>query len=203
MSTETEIRSASVHPPASPPTSPPMSSPAAYDREQQIIRGLWSRGLGGATFFCMPGPSDVGGVNLPGLLSLVIVFVAVFLPMLLRPGGRPPEDSGPGPEDGWGKGPGQPRTPPGAPRGGIPLDDAEPARVRLRDQVRLADCLPGRDRRPTRQRERPPQVPARLEGLAVAIECGDAAAAALSLRPRSTSPQQESGCAKVARGRYV
>jgi hypothetical protein len=35
--------------------------------------------------------------------------------------------------------------------GGLPLPDAVPARVRLREPGRLADLLPGRERRPARE----------------------------------------------------
>ncbi|MFL5861274.1 MAG: hypothetical protein ACJ780_10900 [Solirubrobacteraceae bacterium] len=112
----------------------------------------------------MPGPSNVGGFSLPGLLSIVIVLMVVFLPMLLHRGGRPPGDSEPGPQDGWGNGPGPP-PPPAAPRGGIPLDAAEPAHVRLRDHGRLADGLGARERRPAREPAREPaHEPARDPG---------------------------------------
>jgi hypothetical protein len=48
---------------------------------------------------------------------------------------------------------------PRRPRGGIPipLPDAVPARVRLRGPGRLADLLPGRERRPAREPERTPR----------------------------------------------
>jgi hypothetical protein len=50
-------------------------------------------------------------------------------------------------------------NPPSQPRGGIPLPDALPARVRLREPGRLADLLPRRDRRPARE---PARDPARI-----------------------------------------
>lgn len=58
-------------------------------------------------------------------------------------------------EDGGG---GSDRRPPIAPRGprpgeGLPLPDAAPARVRLREPARLADLLPGR--RPRRPEHAP------------------------------------------------
>jgi hypothetical protein len=40
--------------------------------------------------------------------------------------------------------------------GGIPLDDASPARVRLRGQGRLADKLRAQARRPAREPDRAP-----------------------------------------------
>jgi hypothetical protein len=51
--------------------------------------------------------------------------------------------------------------PPSRPRGGIPipLPDAIPARVRLREPGRLADLLPRRERRPARE---PAREPARV-----------------------------------------
>ncbi|MGA9860241.1 MAG: hypothetical protein WBQ18_20410 [Solirubrobacteraceae bacterium] len=59
-------------------------------------------------------------------------------------------------DDGWGRGPTPPPTPPAKPSGGLPLPDAVPARVRLREHGRLADQLPGRERRPTREPARRP-----------------------------------------------
>lgn len=41
-----------------------------------------------------------------------------------------------------------PRRPPSPDGGGLPLADAVPARVRLRQRQRLADLLPGTPRRP-------------------------------------------------------
>lgn len=63
-------------------------------------------------------------------------------------------------DDGWGRrGPQAPPEPPARPRGGIPLPDADQARVRLREPGRLGDQLPRRERRPAREPER---VPARV-----------------------------------------
>jgi hypothetical protein len=42
------------------------------------------------------------------------------------------------------------------PGGGLPLPDAEPARVRLRDHRPLRERLPARERRPAREPERRP-----------------------------------------------
>jgi hypothetical protein len=65
-----------------------------------------------------------------------------------------------GPDGGSDDGPGNDRRGPGiAPRlpgGGLPLPDAEPARVRLRDHRRLADLTPPRERRPAREPVRQP-----------------------------------------------
>lgn len=93
----------------------------------------------------------VAGVHLVGLLC-----VAVLLIPALRENPRPPRPSDPGTDDGWGNDPRRPPTAPKPPRGGIPLPDARPARVRLRDHRRLADHRPARERRPAREPERTP-----------------------------------------------
>jgi hypothetical protein len=98
----------------------------------------------------------MSGVNVPGLVYLVILLGVVFLPMVLGRGGSSPGQSDSDSDDGGGGGPRQPRTPPRPPRGGIPLDSAEQSRVRLRDHRRLADRLPARPRRGAPDRERTP-----------------------------------------------
>jgi hypothetical protein len=56
----------------------------------------------------------------------------------------------------------RPVSPRGPRPGGIPLPDAIPARVRLRDGRRLADLLPGAQRRPAHAPvPAPTRVPAR------------------------------------------
>jgi hypothetical protein len=58
-----------------------------------------------------------------------------------------------------------PRAPPGPDGGGLPLDDARPARVRLREPGRLADRLPTPPRRPAHAPQRAPaprRLPSRL-----------------------------------------
>jgi hypothetical protein len=111
------------------------------------------RFLMGATLFGAPGLK--GGVDMSGLGIIVFVALVVLVGLILgrsRPG---PSDTNPG--DGWGKGPPGPELHgPEKPRGGIPLDDAAPARVRLRGHGRLADLLPRRPRRPAREPERSP-----------------------------------------------
>jgi hypothetical protein len=93
----------------------------------------------------------IAGVHFLGLAC-----VAALLIPALRGG---PSD-GPPPDQGSDDGRGNDRRPPGGPgerpRGGIPLPDAMPARVRLRDHGRLADLLPAPERRPAREPERPP-----------------------------------------------
>jgi hypothetical protein len=59
-------------------------------------------------------------------------------------------------DDGWGRGPKLPPAPPTPPRGGIPLDDAEQSRIRLREPGRLSELLPSRERRPAREPARRP-----------------------------------------------
>jgi hypothetical protein len=111
-------------------------------------------GLGG-TVAVIPGPSQISGVDLPGLLALVITLVVVLAPLLL---GRraSPGQSDPEPGDGRGGGPRRPCRPPDSPWGGIPLEDAEPGRVRLRNPDRLSDGMPRRSRRGSRAPVRPP-----------------------------------------------
>lgn len=130
----------------------------AWKKLPQIPASAPLPGLGSrASVRYVPGKSQVtGGVDLPGLLSLVLVLAMVFWPVLLGRRGPPPGQSEPGSGDDRGDGPPPPGTPPRAPQGGIPLNDAEPARARLRDHRRLADRLPARDRRPTQVPDRPP-----------------------------------------------
>ncbi len=94
----------------------------------------------------------IAGVHLVGLVCVA----ALLLPALRDnpvPPGRRPENDG---DDGWGRGPKLPPKPPAPPRGGIPLPDATPARVRLREPGRLAERLPRRERRPVREPARRP-----------------------------------------------
>jgi hypothetical protein len=92
-----------------------------------------------------------------GMHVLGLVCAAVLLVPALRNGpDLPPRSSDSGPDDGGGRGPGGPRLRPDGPRGGIPLPDATPARVRLRDHERLGERLPRRERRPVREPERAP-----------------------------------------------
>ena len=97
---------------------------------------------------------------LGGLHLLGFAFAAVLLAPCLRDESiartaraRDDEDGGGGGSDRLGP------APPRGPRpGGLPLLDARPARVRLRDERRLGELLPGRERRPAHA---PGQVPAR------------------------------------------
>lgn len=96
-----------------------------------------------------------------GLHLLGFCFAALLLMPLLRDesvrGLAPPgeeDDGGGGGNDRLGP------LPPRGPRpGGIPLPDARPARVRLRDGRRLAELLPGFERRPAHAPAAPRRAP--------------------------------------------
>ncbi len=96
-----------------------------------------------------------------GVHFLAMACVALLLIPAMRDGqwnttSRSDTDS----DEGWGRGPKRPPSKPEPPRGGIPLPDAQPARVRLRERGRLADRLPGRERRPARE---PARTPVRID----------------------------------------
>jgi hypothetical protein len=92
-----------------------------------------------------------------GLHLLGLVCAAVLIIPALRDGPDfPPQRPDSGSDDGWGRGPGERPKPPDPPRGGIPLLDAEQARIRLRDHRKLPEHLPTRERRPSREPERTP-----------------------------------------------
>lgn len=88
---------------------------------------------------------------------LGLVCAAVLLIPALRGGPEFPPRTDRDSDEGWGHGPPKPPTPSERPTGGLPLPDATPARVRLRDQRRLADLLPPRERRPAREPARSPR----------------------------------------------
>ena len=93
----------------------------------------------------------IAGMHFLGLVCAVVL----ILPALRdRPDFPPRSDTGS--DDGWGRGPDAPPKPPDPPRGGIPLLDAEQARVRLRDHRKLRESLPRRERRPVREPDRTP-----------------------------------------------
>ena len=112
-------------------------------------------------------PADAKLVLLfAGLHLLGLAMVAILLIMFVRSdttsAWSPPEES----EGGGGGGNDRlrPRRPGGPRDGGLPLPDAAPARVRLRDHRRLADLFPRPARRPVEApgRERTPRrAPAR------------------------------------------
>jgi hypothetical protein len=115
-----------------------------------------SRIVMGATLFGTPGLKR--GIQISGLGSVLIVLVVVVVGLLLcRHGGPRSGPSDPNASGGWGNRPRPPgpRRPDPSP-GGIPLEDATPARVRLRGEGQLADKLPARARRPAREPDRAP-----------------------------------------------
>lgn len=93
----------------------------------------------------------IAGVHLIGLAC-----VAVLMVPALRDGSPDPKPHRDGEGDeGWGRGPKPPPSPPEPPRGGIPLADAEPAKVRFRGPGRLSDHR-RHERRPAREPARQP-----------------------------------------------
>lgn len=93
-----------------------------------------------------------GAMLLPHLLILAVLLGPALLPRAIlypQPPGRSDAD------DGGGPGPPEPPTPPDAPRGGVPLLDADPTRIRVRDHGRL-DLVPSRKRRAAREPDRTP-----------------------------------------------
>ena len=102
-----------------------------------------------------------GDVQLLLLIAGIHVFgfgaVAVLMLPALRDGWNLPPGGGDS-DDGGGRGPKVPPIAPVAPSGGgLPLPDAVPARVRLREHGRLADLLPARERRPAHDPARTPR----------------------------------------------
>ena len=89
---------------------------------------------------------------------LAVMLAPTLLPRtLLYPGPASPPPEGTDDDGGGGRGPDpDPPRPPDAPRGGIPLPDADPAPVRRRDHDRLT-LTPRRQRRPAREPVRTPQ----------------------------------------------
>ena len=92
-----------------------------------------------------------------GMHFLGLVCAAALLIPALRSGPELPPRSDRDSDDGWGHGPPKPPTPSEGPTGGLPLPDATPARVRLRDHRRLHELLPSHERRPAREPARSPR----------------------------------------------
>jgi hypothetical protein len=109
----------------------------------------------GATLFSSP--EMKAGHEFPGLLGVVIALFVLVPPLVLylrnSSASGPPNSDG---DDGGGGGTGPPAGPPDRPSGGIQLDDATPARIRLRGPGRLAERLPRRARRPAHEPDRAP-----------------------------------------------
>lgn len=100
---------------------------------------------------------------LGGLHLLGFGFAALLLLPLMRDERVVPLSHGGEEEDDGGGGNDRvDRTPPRGPRpGGIPLPDAVPARVRLREPVRLADLIPAPGRREHAPARTPTRTPVR------------------------------------------
>lgn len=94
----------------------------------------------------------IAGVHLVGLACVAIL---MFPALKDTPAPKPRRDGES--DEGWGRGPKLPPSPPESPRGGIPLPDAVPATVRLREHGRLGERRAPRERRPTREPSRRPQ----------------------------------------------
>jgi hypothetical protein len=97
-----------------------------------------------------------GGLHLIGLVLVGFLLVMVFRSDTVRPW-RPPDEGDGG--DGGGNDRVPPRRSDRPGGGGLPLPDAVPARVRLRDHRRLGELLPRPPRRPVRE---PARVPTRV-----------------------------------------
>ena len=106
----------------------------------------------------LPRASNVGGFNAIDLIYLVIVIVVLFAPLVLGRAPSPPESPDQGSDDGGGGSSHGPRPSPISPIGGIPLPDAQQARLRLRShrpafhrtRVRERPAHPAPQRTPTR-----------------------------------------------------
>lgn len=98
----------------------------------------------------------VAGLHLLGMALAGVLIIAVVRGEDTRESPRPDGD------DSGGSDRLPPRTPVRPRDGGLPLPDARPAPVRLRDHTRLADLLPPAPRRPAHAPEREPaRAPAR------------------------------------------
>ncbi|MDX6643580.1 MAG: hypothetical protein QOD76_1542 [Solirubrobacteraceae bacterium] len=96
-------------------------------------------------------------LHLLGLMMVALLLV-VFLRSDTQSAGSPPEEGDGG--GGGGNDRVRPRRPGGPRDGGLPLPDADQARLRLRDHRRLAELLPPRVRRPAPEPE-PARMPRR------------------------------------------
>jgi len=94
----------------------------------------------------------IAGVHLLGLAC-----VAVLMIPALRDTDSWSHRSDSESDDGWGNDRRDPTGPRDVPGGGIPLPNAQPARIRLREHGRLHERLPARERRPAREPARQPR----------------------------------------------
>ncbi len=88
-----------------------------------------------------------GGLHLVSLLLGAVLFVMFLRSDTTRPWEPPDSDDS---DDGGGGNDRVHDRPKPKPSGGIPLPDAEPARVRLRGHESLRDARPSPERRPVR-----------------------------------------------------
>jgi hypothetical protein len=96
----------------------------------------------------------IAGMHLLGLVCAAVLIIPALRDNPDFPQQYPDSGSDGG---GGGGGPERPPAPKDPPRGGgIPLLDAEQARIRLRDNRKLTEKLPKRERRPAREPERTP-----------------------------------------------
>lgn len=95
-------------------------------------------------------------LTIAGVHLLALGCVAVLIIPALRGGQGLPPRSDSDSDGGWGNDRRRPWSPDDLPGGGLPLPDAVPARVRLREHSRLHELIPRRQRRPTREPERVP-----------------------------------------------
>jgi hypothetical protein len=93
----------------------------------------------------------IAGVHLVGLVCVAALLIPAFRD---DPSASQPPDQGS--DDGWGNDRRPPPRPPDRPTGGIPLPDAAPARIRLREPGRLGERRPRPERRPAREPAREP-----------------------------------------------
>jgi hypothetical protein len=89
----------------------------------------------------------IAGVHLLALGCVAVLMIPALRDGQPCPSRRSDSDA----DDGWGNDRSRPITPPDVPGGGLPLPDALPARLRLREHGRLHERLPGRERRPARE----------------------------------------------------
>ena len=90
-----------------------------------------------------------GGLHLVSLLLGAVLFIMFLRSDTTRPWEPPDSDDS---DDGGGGGNDRVQDrPKPRPSGGIPLPDAEPARVRLRGHESLREARPSRERRPIRE----------------------------------------------------
>lgn len=94
----------------------------------------------------------VAGMHVLGLAGVAVLVVLA----LRQDAERDRRGSDRGSDDGWGNKPRRPPEPSDRPWGGVPLPNAKPASVRLRDGRKLPERLPPPERRPTREPERTP-----------------------------------------------